>query len=338
MISKKEMLSQFASHTGLTRLLESMPKRPSLLILNYHRVGNPALTPYDSATFSCSADELDWQLTWLKQRFPIVNLQQAVEIVHNTTRPIETNILITFDDGYRDNYQEAFPVLRKHNASATFFLPTFFVGTGSLPWWDEIAFMVKRATVPRLILKYPEAFELDLGAVDRLSAVVKVLRVFKQAPTIDTERFLKELEIASQVARPGENDERCFLNWDEAREMIAGGMCFGSHTHTHEILGRLPYQRQVEELATSKQILEAKLRIPVETLAYPRGKPGTLSEETFAALRETKYTTAFSFYSGINKPGEIKPLDVLRETVEVDSRDLFRLRHSLYATLGRGIV
>ena len=338
MISKKEMLSKFASNTGLTRLLESLPKRPSLLILNYHRVGDPALTPYDSGTFSCSAVDLDWQISWLKQRFPIVNLQQAVEIVHNRTRPAETNILITFDDGYRDNYQEAFPVLRKHNASATFFLPTFFVGTGSLPWWDEIAFMVKRATVPRLTLKYPETLELDLTANDRLSAVAKLLRFFKQAPSIDTERFLRELEIASQVVRPSRNDERCFMDWDEAREMIAGGMCFGSHTHTHEILGRLPYDRQVEELAVSKQILEAELRMPIDTLAYPIGNIGTFSEKTFAALRETRYTTAFSFYAGINKPGTIKPLDVLREAVEVESHDLFRLRHAAYAALGRAAL
>src|SRR5579863_10247343 len=100
MASKKEMLAKFARYTGVTRVLESLPGRASLLILNYHRVGNPELTLYDSGTFSCSAAELDWQVSWLKRRFPIVNLQQAADIVHGRSTPADTSVLLTFDDGY----------------------------------------------------------------------------------------------------------------------------------------------------------------------------------------------------------------------------------------------
>jgi peptidoglycan/xylan/chitin deacetylase (PgdA/CDA1 family) len=338
MPSKKEMLAKFASYSGVTRVLESFPGRSSLLILNYHRIGDPALTPYDSGTFSCSAEELDWQVRWLKQRFPILNLHQAVDIVHGRTKPAQTSILITFDDGYLDNYVEAFPVFRSHNVSATFFLPTLFVGTHTLPWWDEIAYMIKRTTVSRLAITYPDPVEVDLTGSDREAAVVAVLRVFKKHGAIDTSRFLSELEAATQVQRPGEHSERCFLNWDEAREMQAAGMCFGSHTHSHEILARLPYERQVEELRTSRHILEQQLGGSIETLAYPRGKAGSFSQLTFDALRETNYTTAFSFYSGVNKPGTINPLDVLREAVEIESRNIFRLRHATCATMGRGLV
>lgn len=338
MTSKKEMLAQFASHTGITRVLESLPGRASLLILNYHRIGDPQLTEYDPGLYSCSTEEFGWQLDWLKHRFPIVTLHEAVDIVHGRSTPSRTSVLITFDDGYRDNYVEAFPELRKRNLSATFFLPTVFVGSHSLPWWDEIAYMVKQARGPRLKLAYPEPEEFDLTGGDRLAVLFDVLRIFKRATMIDTQRFLDELAAATGVERPGEHSERCFMNWDEAREMQAAGMCFGSHTHTHEILGRIPYQRQVEELRTSRRILETELGREIDTLAYPRGRMSSFSEETFAALRETDYKTAFSFYSGINKPGNINPLDVLREAVEVESRNLFRLRHSSYATIGRGVV
>lgn len=338
MASKKEMLARFASHTGVTRVLEALPGRASLLILNYHRVGDPRLTPYDPGTYSCSAEEFDWQIDWLKRRFPIVNLHDALDIVHGRTKPAKTSILLTFDDGYRDNYDEAFPVLRRHGVSATFFLPTMFVGSNTLPWWDEIAFMVKAAKGTSLKLAYPHDEEFDLVLTDRLTTVFEVLRFFMRAPAVDTERFLHELEAATGVARPGEDAERCFMTWDEAREMQAAGMCFGSHTHTHEILGRLPYERQVEELRISRQILEKELGREIDTLAYPRGRMSSFSEETFAALRETNYKTAFSFYSGINKPGTINPYDVLREAVEMESRYIFRLRHATYASTGHSIV
>jgi len=338
MLSKKEILARSASYSGVTTVLDGLPKRPALLILNYHRVGIAEQTPYDSATFSCTAEELDWQVGWLKQRFPILTLDEAVEVAHGRSRPAKTSVLITFDDGYRDNFVEAFPVLRRHNASATFFLPTAFVGTGNLPWWDEIAFMVKRAKEPRLRLSYPQMAEFDLTSGDRAAAVVSVLRLFKTAAVIDTARFLEELEAASGCERPGEHGERCFLNWDEAREMQAAGMCFGSHTHTHEILGRMPYERQLEELQTSRKILEAELGREIDTLAYPRGKPGSFSGDTFRALREANYGTAFSFYSGINLPGQIDPFDVLRTGVDQESRAVFRLRATMYATTGRGLV
>src|SRR5580704_14830975 len=99
MSSKREKLAQFASHTGVTRVLESLPGWASLLILNYHRIGDPRLTPYDPGLFSCTAKEFDWQLDWLKRRFPILNLHEAVDIVHGRAKPSRTSILITFDDG-----------------------------------------------------------------------------------------------------------------------------------------------------------------------------------------------------------------------------------------------
>jgi peptidoglycan/xylan/chitin deacetylase (PgdA/CDA1 family) len=338
MASKKEILSRIAAYSGATWLLESLPGRPRLLILNYHRIGDPAKTPYDPGLFSCTAEELSWQTGWLKQRFPILTLGEAVDIVHGRARPSGTSVLLTFDDGYRDNYDEAFPVFQQHGVSATFFLPTQFVGTGKLPWWDEIAYMVKRTGEARLQLSYPKAAEFELPQGDRGASIVQVLNFFKGSPDVDTERFLTELETVSGVKRPDGAAERCFMSWDEARAMEAGGMCFGSHTHTHEILGRLPYPRQLEELTTSRRILEAELGHPVDTLAYPVGKQNTFSADTFRALEEARYGTAFSFYSGVNSPGAIQRFDVKRTSVDSDSRPRFRLRNALYATVGRGVV
>ena len=338
MASKKEMLAQLASHTGVTRLLEALPGRASLLILNYHRIGDPTKTPYDSGLYSCTAEEFDWQLDWLKRRFPIVNLRQAVDIVHGEATPSDTSVLLTFDDGYRDNYDEAFPLLRKHGLSATFFLPTLYVGSHMLPWWDEAAYMIKKSERPTLAISYPKAHTWDLANADRLNVIFEVLRMFIRTKPTGMDRFLQEIECATGVERPGEHTERCFLTWIEAREMQTAGMCFGSHTHSHVILGPLPFEQQVEELRVSRQIMEAELGGVIDTLAYPRGRMSSFSDQTFAALRETKYKTAFSYYSGINKPGSIHPLDVLREPVEVESRNVFRLRHATYASLGRGVV
>jgi peptidoglycan/xylan/chitin deacetylase (PgdA/CDA1 family) len=125
------------------------------------------------------------------------------------------------------------------------------------------------------------------------------------------------------------------LNWDEAREMQVGGMCFGSHTHTHEILSKRPYAQQLEELLTSRRIIEGELGRTIDTLAYPVGQPETFTEETFRALKEARYSTAFSFYAGVNIPGKIQPYNVLRGGVDGEDRSVMRLRTALRAATRR---
>jgi peptidoglycan/xylan/chitin deacetylase (PgdA/CDA1 family) len=58
----------------------------------------------------------------------------------------DTRVLLTFDDGCRDNYDLAFPILRSHGVQGVFFLPTAFIGTDAIAWWDEIANLIQRAT------------------------------------------------------------------------------------------------------------------------------------------------------------------------------------------------
>ncbi|MDP9040154.1 MAG: polysaccharide deacetylase family protein [Acidobacteriota bacterium] len=338
MHGKKERVAKVSAGTGLTRLLEAIPPRPSLLILNYHRIGDRTKTPYDSGTFSATTAEFDWQVRHIMRSHRIVNLEEAKEIVQGRATPRDAAVLLTFDDGYRDNFEEAFPVLQRHGVSATFFLPTAFVGTGRLPWWDVIAYLIKNAKPERIALTYPEPAEFDLTSANRPRATVQILRQFKKPAASDAERFLGELETACDTPRPGTAAERCFLNWDEAREMQAEGMCFGSHTHTHPILAKLGYGSQLEELRTSREIIEGELRRPGDTLAYPVGQRDSFSADSVKALKEAGYSAAFSFYGGVNKPGSIAPYNVLRGGVDDESRAIFRLRLALESATGRALL
>jgi len=332
---KRKLIARVGARTGVTRLVEALPRRPSLLILNYHRVGDAEKTPYDCGSFSCTAGEFEWQVGYLKRRFQIVDLDAAVEIVHGRTKPRRTSLLITFDDGYRDNYETAFPILRAHGVPASFFLPTAFIGTELLAWWDVIAGILKTSRNERVTIAYPKPAELDLTSPHRSQSIKTALKLFKLPAVTDTERFIRELESACGVERPAGGAERCFMNWDEAREMQAGGMAFGSHSHSHEILGKLPYASQLEQLTLSRRILERELGRSIFTLAYPVGQRESFNDETFQALAAARYTTAFSFYSGVNIPGKIRPYDVLRAGVEDEDRSSFRLRLALRAATRR---
>ncbi len=332
-LSKRECAALCSARLGFTALLERMPKQPLLMVLNYHRIGDPEQTPYDPGTFSTTAEEFDRQITCLKRRFSFTTLEEAVSIAAGRTRPRRPCVLITFDDGYLDNYTLAFPVLRSHGVQGVFF-PTYFVGTGHVPWWDAIAYVVKRGSRREFRLKYPEAAAFDVDRDGLESVLQRVLGLFKLPAMQNQERFFSELEDVCGSSRPGESAERCFLSWQEAREMRNAGMAIGSHTHSHEILSKLPDEQQYDEVARSREILENHLGARIDTLAYPVGAPHTFSRATISALHHAGYRGAFSYYGGLNLPGRIDPFNIRRHAVDGQSLARLRLQTALGAVTG----
>jgi peptidoglycan/xylan/chitin deacetylase (PgdA/CDA1 family) len=333
MRGKREFVARACARTGVTKILEKLPQRSVLIILNYHRVGYAAETPFDSGTFSATPAELDAQIAYLKDHFDMTTLERAVAMLNGET-PRRASILITFDDGYLDNYMLAFPILRKHGVQGVFFLPTAFIGKARVPWWDAIAYMVKKCRKKSIHLDYPgpATFDLENDGVRRVS--IQILNAFIQPEVKDSARFIAQLEEICEIPRPERSEERLFLNWDEAREMQQHGMAFGSHTHTHDILSKLSPERQREEVFQSREILENELKQRIDTLAYPVGQRHCFSADTVEALEKTGYRAAFSFYGGLNRPGETQPFDICRFSVGDQSYARLRLQTSLAAVSG----
>lgn len=322
-VGTRELVAHACANTGLTRLLEWMPRPQVLMILNYHRIGDATETPYDSGVFSATAEELDAQITYFKHRFHIATLQESLAMISGDGPP-GVSLLITFDDGYVDNYALAFPILRSHGVQGIFFLPTAFVGTGLLPWWDIISYVVKQSRKQFIRLSYPEPVTFDLDRHGVRWATKQILRLYKQPSMKDHERFCAELETACEASSPQGKIGRCFMNWEEAREMQRAGMAFGSHTHKHHILTTLAADQQQEEFRLSREILEHQLDTHIDVLAYPVGARHTFSAESIQELKNTGYRAAFSFYGGLNCPGEIQPFDMRR--IDPSDRSYSRLR------------
>jgi peptidoglycan/xylan/chitin deacetylase (PgdA/CDA1 family) len=213
---------------------------------------------------------------------------------------------------------------------ACFFLTSAFVGTGTVPWWDVIAYIVKQSKKRLIRLQYPQPVTFDLEDEGHSEAIVQILDIYKSSEMRDGERFLSGLEEECGVQRPSTDSNRRFLSWDEAREMQQAGMAFGAHTHTHEILSKLSLEQQEEELRVSRETIERQLSRPVNVMAYPVGDRSTFSRETATHLLErTGYSAAFSMYGGVNLPGETCQFDVRRYGVIRQSHPYFRLQTSV---------
>lgn len=283
-------------------------------IFNYHRIGDPKKTDFDPNVFSCDEEHFAQQVQFLKERFRIIGVDELVDGVLTKKRVTEPLALITFDDGYRDNFTGAFPILREAKVPAVFFIPTSFVGTGQVPWWDEIAWMVRHTKLRSVELPFTDV-RVELRDRPVQFAIRDVLTAFKRSPG-DAADKVEALRRALDCRLSDSEVADLFVSWDDLRAMRAGGMDIGSHTHTHRILSHLSGAEQLEELRSSKQSLEANLGARIDSIAYPVGAVDSFTEETMALTKQCGYQVGFSFIDGVNVGSELSRFAMLRIAVE----------------------
>jgi peptidoglycan/xylan/chitin deacetylase (PgdA/CDA1 family) len=324
---KRDWLARGLLWSGASFLLSQLPPRDLLLVLSYHRIGKSEEDPFDPGVFSATAEQFDDQISYLKRHFSLITLEEATSFVEGRIRDKAhcSRVLITFDDGYLDNHDIAFPILRSHGVQGVFFLVTSMVGSCYVPWWDRIAYLMKTARKRRFSLRYPATLAVDLDGNGLTESLRSILMLYKSPENADTVRFMQELAGEAN----GEDvpmTVRRFLDWDEAREMSRGGMAIGSHTHSHQVLSQLDRVEQLQELSESRAILKEHLGEAVDALAYPVGHKISFSDETQRIAERLGYRIAFSHHGGTNMNGRTSPYDVKRAKMDRQSWSRFRVQ------------
>jgi peptidoglycan/xylan/chitin deacetylase (PgdA/CDA1 family) len=224
--------------------------------------------------------------------------------------------LITFDDGYRDNYETAFPVLKAEGISATFFIATGFIDTPRVPWWDEIAWMVR--TSRRKIVELPAwiANPIVLDEPERQQAVRTILRTYKSLAADSTDAYLEAVAEATGSGRCVAVASDLWMNWAMLREMDFAGMTIGGHTVTHPILARASSELQREEIFGCGKRLAEAIGKPMQYFSYPVGGLTAFDARTREILREAGVRFAFSYYGGFRRFSDWDDYDVRRVGIE----------------------
>jgi len=314
--SKRSVVGDLLARVGLTELYWRMLTR-GLYCFNYHRIGNRFDCQFDRGVYSCSEDHFREHVALLKERFEIVGLARLLEISGSlpSRKPLA---LITFDDGYADNFELAFPILKEFGVTAAFFIPTAFIGGSRLPWWDEIAWSLRNATARRIRLSGSD-LEFDLNSESIERSIRAVLKLVKRRELIPMDEQVSEIY---EVCRPNgaaiDAGHKLFIGRDQLREMRRAGMDIGSHTHTHRILSHLDSDLQSSELAQSKAIIEEIIEEPVLAVAYPVGSPTAYSSQTCDIAKSLGYRIGFSYRDCPNRLPIANIFEVHRLSVSGD--------------------
>ena len=270
-------------------------KAKNIQILIYHRV-NDDKDPFFPAT---PIEVFKKQMYYLVSNFNICALEEAVERLKRKDVPDNT-LVITFDDGYRDNYLNAFPVLKTLSIPATIFLSTEAIGTGKRLWHDRVFSAFRETQLPFLegLNSIPGKHMLRT-LEEKLSTQRKVLDFLRTLNDSDLyywiDYLVKKLAVEDRKEAPD-----FMLTWADICLMHQSGIYFGSHTVTHPVLSRVSLDKLQDEIFESKKTLETKLRIPIKTFAYPFGRKTDFDDSSKNALKEAGYICGVTTIFGAN--------------------------------------
>jgi peptidoglycan/xylan/chitin deacetylase (PgdA/CDA1 family) len=329
----RERLSHVFDTVGGVRAVMALRRRapnPWLTVVTYHRVADrvAAARELDEHVVDTTPDRFEQQLAFITRWFDPIGIDDLLAF-RKHGRPLPRNpILVTFDDGYRDNHDVALPVLRRHGVRATFFVATHFVEARRLFWWDRINLLLKRSTRDRVELEYPvrAAYAIDTPT-GRGEAIRAALRTVKSTYDLDLERFLGDLARACGVTLGAEDEralvERIVMTWDHVRALRAAGMDVQSHTATHRVVQTLPDTALERELKTSRATLEAVLNEPVRAVSYPVGRARDYDRRIRDLVSGAGYELGFSNATGVNDVFRFDPLNTRRLAVEAGLSDAY---------------
>lgn len=315
MIYKKKILANCMFQTGLFRLLRFRSKS-SLIVVCYHRIRDidHRKTVFDDSVFGPDQEEFSKQVKWLKNNNDILTEGELLSIVNGEYAPPRRSVVITFDDGYIDNYTLAYPVLKSLNVPAIFFIPTQAIEERDLGWWDVISYLIK-SSKKNEIKFFGERF-YHRRSYDK--AVHFVLSLIYQN-NHETLPLLDKLSEACGVELPDTDmQSKELMTWEQLRELTQNNITIGSHTHSHTIMSGLDLVKQKFELESSKRKLEEHLGINVRSISYPVGNYLNFTDSTKKIAAEVGYDLGFSFLTGVNSYDAIDPMDVKRIVVPSD--------------------
>lgn len=274
-------------------------------IIYYHRVtkraealsegeGNPHLW-ISEAVF-------EKQVNHLCRNTTVISLDDFIGYSLYGERLPENSLLITFDDGYADNYYYALPILRKYRVPATIFLTACKIGSDESFWWDDLYAILKSvassnvlwASLEKLGWAWPFAKD-DRNSYGNCKGdflgkyFVELSERIVRGSAKEAAETLKNLQRITGFKK--DLGKRMFLTWDQVKEMRRNGISFGSHSWGHENLALLSKSDLKKELIQSKLIIEGHLEERICAFSYPYG---IYDQRCKRLLAESGYEIAFA--------------------------------------------
>jgi peptidoglycan/xylan/chitin deacetylase (PgdA/CDA1 family) len=265
----------------------------SFQILQYHRIDGHK----DQIFSGVPVRVFERQMEGLSRYYNVYPLEELVERAFRKDIPPRA-VAITFDDGYRDSYDNAFPILKRFGFPTTIFLTTGAIESQIPLWHDRVFYAFGETHAPAANIggkQYP------LGTFEeRDKAVFAFRRYLRDYEYGRWNSLIEQLCADLGVALVNCHRNAQKLSWSQVEEMSKYRITFGAHTVTHPILTNLALPEAMDEVLASKKTIEEKLNAPARLFAYPNGNRGDFNEPIKHALKEAGFLCAVTILWGSN--------------------------------------
>jgi peptidoglycan/xylan/chitin deacetylase (PgdA/CDA1 family) len=305
----KVLIAYGLYYTGILSLWQAVVLRRRAVVLMYHRVltGDEQRATGSHPGIVVTRETFAKQVATLKRRFVPLSPAEFAERMEQGRPFPSSSCLVTFDDGWYDNFTNALPILEEHRVPALVFLPVNFIGQRRLFWREALTHvageLVRRARTDRALRQRAEALLRPLGLERVLDApedntLPFVAEVIATQPGLkggSGEDLLRALSAELKI-RPDElQTPDTFIDWTQADLMSHGGVSFGGHGLEHRLLTDIPADEAETEIRGCFDVMRRSFNGTVPTFSYPNGN---WSSGVVAQVKESGYRLAFTTVPG----------------------------------------
>lgn len=299
-ILMNEVVKTIVTNPIVLKMINHYEKKLSqgkVKVLLYHRISpintNWSLKPIHPKDF-------DEQIKFIKENYTIIPLAKLKEYL-NKKEEIQQRkyAVITFDDGYKDNYLYAYPILKKYGVPATFFITSGMIGTNQLFWWDRVGYAIYHTNLKQIQIKEFGLFSLN-SYKDRKAAIKRINTQLKQVPEDVKNNIINHLWEECKLSEVIDIRDNLAMSWEDILDMKADQYDFGAHSMNHPILTNLTLEQLEWQIRDSKKILEENLKMKVNSFAYPNGTRNDYNQTAMDLLRQEGFDYAVTTLCGFN--------------------------------------
>lgn len=266
-----------------------------LVILTYHSIIKDKVK---HAGLEVSETNFVKQIEFLKNHFDIIDIDTGINLLNNNN--YKNKLIITFDDGYRNNYSTALPILIKNNIPATIFLTTDPIIKHSLLWGNDLDLAISESNCTNIIID--KLGQIDLSTDEQKIGATKVIKKhLKCLSKPEIEYTIDNIHNQLKIITRDYTDQRYeMLLVDEIIDMSNKNITFGNHTCTHPIVSNISNREFQNELSNSTDNIKEWTGNDIHYFAYPNGLKDDFTEESKNILKTSNYKAAFTLIRGTN--------------------------------------
>jgi peptidoglycan/xylan/chitin deacetylase (PgdA/CDA1 family) len=297
----RRIIANTLYYSGALWLIAAFRFRRKTFVLMYHRV-----LPADADTFSADSicvtpEAFARQMAFLRRHFRVLSITELADHLESGRALPSGSCVVTFDDGWRDNFDHALPILREQQVPAVIFVATDYIGGNDSFWQERLSRLLfdgarggdeSRALVEKIVERTGLA-ELEEAARRRI--IRDAVDRLKKLPPADIASI--EAEVRAVVGPPASLGDDRFMDWQQVAGLVRGTRVnVGSHGCSHTPLTKLSSEDAARELDEAGKRVSDAVGVPTASIGYPNGN---YDEAVVRLTRAAGYRLGFTTDKGL---------------------------------------